>query len=425
MITYCVPTPTSREVLDTLDSSERQSETKQSSSTSRPIRVLFLIDHLGGLGGGETSLVRMVRRMPVDRVQCFLVTFNPWVSPVLRAQLNCPLYVFPLRRTFGLQAVRVARQIRHLLRSEKIDIVHTFFESANLWGGLVCKLGGGPILVSSRRDMNILRKRGKHRLGYAVVNRLCDRVLTVSDAVRDLCIREEHLPSEKVVTLYNGIELERISSVPLDWQLRERLGFAARDAIITSVANVRRVKGLDTFVKAALRVVNEFPNARFLIVGGENEADYAAELREEIHLKNLQRNVFLLGLSENVIPILKASQVFCLLSRSEGFSSALLEAMACCLPCVATRAGGNAEAVVDGRTGFIVPPDDHEAAADRILQLLRDSQRRVTMGDAGYRRVASEFTVSTMLTNLVSFYQQLVEERSPQDSPQSLRRNSY
>ena len=117
-------------------------------------------------------------------------------------------------------------------------------------------------------------------------------------------------------------------------------------------------------------------------------------------------------MTENVIPILKASQVFCLLSRSEGFSSALLEAMACSLPCVATAVGGNAEAVVEGKTGFVVAPEDHEAAADRVLQLLRDTQSRATMGDAGYRRVASEFTVHTMAANLVSFYEGLVRGRS-------------
>jgi glycosyltransferase involved in cell wall biosynthesis len=424
MLAHCEPTLKSAEVFNSLNSSQRPYPAGGAAATAPPIRVLFLIDHLGGLGGGETSLVRLVRRMPPDRVRCFLVTFNPSVSPVLRAQLDCPFYVFPLRRAFGLQAMRVARQIRCLMCAEKIDLVHTFFESANLWGGLVCKLGGGPILVTSRRDMNILRKRGKHRLAYALVNRLCDRVLSVSEAVRELCIREEHLAPEKVVTLYNGIELERIASIPLDWQLRERFGFAAGDPIVTTVANVRRVKGLDTFVKAAHRVVSEFPHARFLVVGGENEPDYAAELHEEIRLKNLAKNVFLLGLTENVVPILKASQVFCLLSRSEGFSSALLEAMACSLPCVATLAGGNGEAVVDGTTGFLVAPDDPQAAADRVLRLLRDSALRATMGDAGYRRVASQFTVSTMLNNLIAFYQQLVEERGRQGSHAMFPKNS-
>ncbi len=218
-------------------------------SDKRPLHVLFLIDHLGGLGGGETSLVRMVRLLPPDRVRCSVVALHEWVSPVLAQQLNCPLHVFPIRRVFDLRSFRIAMRIRKLIRSKQIDIVHTFFESANLWGGLVAKIGGGPALVSSRRDMNILRNR-KHRLGYALVNRLCDRILTVSDAVRDLCIRQERVLAEKVVTLRNGIEIERISSIPADPSLHQRCEFPAGDPIITTVANIRRVKGLDTLVKA-------------------------------------------------------------------------------------------------------------------------------------------------------------------------------
>jgi len=389
-------------------------EAVEARCATAPIRVLFLIDALRGLGGGETSLMRIVRLMPADRIQCSIVTLDDQVSPVLARQLTCPLYSFPIRRAFDFQSLWVASRLRRLLRTERIDVVHTLFESANLWGGLVAKIGGGPLLVSSRRDMNILRNRGKHQLGYALVNRICDRVLTVSDAVRDLCIREERLAPEKVVTLYNGVELDQISAIPFDRQLRERCAFSPSDPIITSVANVRRVKGLDTLVKTAGVVCREFPNARFLVVGGENEPDCGEELRADIQARNLQRNFFFMGLTEQVIPVLKTSQVFCLMSRTEGFSSAVLEAMACSLPCVVTDVGGNPEAVVDGETGFVVAPEDHLEAAHRILCLLGDPQRRSAMGAAGREVVASRFTATKMVSDLASFYERLVLERAGQ-----------
>jgi glycosyltransferase involved in cell wall biosynthesis len=353
----------------------------------------------------------MARLLPPDRIRCSIVALNAKVSPVLAEQLPCPLHVFPLRRTYDLNSFRVAAQIRRLMRSESVDIVHTLFESANLWGGLVTKFGGGPLLVSSRRDMNILRTSLKHRLGYLLVNRLCDSVLVVSDAVRDLCIREEHLAPDKVVTLHNGIELERISASAPDLQLREQWGFGAEDPVITSVANVRRVKGIDTLVQAARIVCREFPHARFVVVGGENEADYGKELRQTIQTMGLARNVFFAGLTEQVIPILKISQIFCLMSRSEGFSSALLEAMACSLPCVVTRVGGNSEAVLDGETGFVVAPEDHAAAGDRILRLLRDPQRRAAMGAESRRVVSDKFTAGKMAADLAAFYERLALAR--------------
>ena len=373
-----------------------------------PLRVLFMIDHLGGLGGGETSLVRIVRGMPSDRVKCSVVTLDERVNPVLKRLLTCPLHVFPLRSVFDLRAFRVAAEIRRLLRTEKIDLVHTFFESSNLWGGFVCKFGGGPRLVSSRRDMNILRNRGKHRLGYAIVNRICDRVLTVSDAVRDLCIKQERLAPEKVVTLHNGVDLEQISQVPPDSQLREKLHFASTDPIIACVANVRRVKGLDVLIRVAGIVCRKISNARFLVVGGENEPDYGAELRATVRQMGLEHQFIFLGLTPQVIPILKVSQVFCLVSRTEGFSNALLEAMACSVPSVVTRVGGNAEAIEDGASGFVVDSEDSAAAADRILQLLQSPQKRVAMGVAAHQRAVSRFSASQMVSNLASFYEQVV-----------------
>jgi hypothetical protein len=95
------------------------------------------------------------------------------------------------------------------MREENVEIVHTFFETSNIWGGLVTKIGGGPRLVSSRRDMGILRE-SKHRIAYRLVNRLCDGVVTVSDQVSRWCVREERIDPSKVITVRNRVELERL-----------------------------------------------------------------------------------------------------------------------------------------------------------------------------------------------------------------------
>src|SRR5262245_57722735 len=220
-------------------------EARPRAQGSRALSVLFLIDQLAGLGGGEASLIKIIRHLSRKEFHCSVVTLSARVNPRIACQLACPLHVLPVRRAFGLDSLRAAQQLRRLIRTDRIDIVHTFFETANLWGGLVSKLGGGPVLVSSRRDMGILRRSLKHRLGYKIINRLCDKVVAVSNAVRDVTLEQEGIARDKMVTLYNGVDLAGISSTPADDQWRTQHRCALTDPVIASVGNIRRVKGMD------------------------------------------------------------------------------------------------------------------------------------------------------------------------------------
>src|SRR5205823_11484112 len=136
-----------------------------------------------------------------------------------------------------------------LIRSQGVVVVHTFFETSDLWSSVVAKMSGCPILISSRRDMGILRS-AKHQLTYRLINSLFDRVLTVSEEVRSFCIEREGLEPGKVVTLYNGLELEQVSASNGMESLRDSLGLQCASHLVTTVAHVRRVKGLDTLIQA-------------------------------------------------------------------------------------------------------------------------------------------------------------------------------
>jgi glycosyltransferase involved in cell wall biosynthesis len=106
--------------------------------------------------------------------------------------------------------------------------------------------------------------------------------------------------------------------------------------------------------------------------------------------------------------VLKNVDVFCLLSRSEGFSNALLEAMACGVPGIATRVGGNPEAITDGLNGYLVHPGDAEQAAARILDLLEDPASAERMGRVARRTVESRFTIQVMVERLMALYDGLI-----------------
>lgn len=377
-----------------------------------PIHILYLIDVLWGLGGAEGVLLRIPRLLPKDRFRCTIGTFRLRPSHAFE-QLPCPVREFPVNRVFGMGAVKTALKLRKFIQTERVQIVHTFFESADLLGGLVARLSGVPVLVSSRRDMGILRSN-RHRVGYRVMSPLFDQVQTVSDAVRDETIRADRINPKKVVTIANGIEIGRIADAPADAAVRRALGLEGASPVIVTIGHIRRVKGYDVLLRTAAEVRRVHSNALFLMVGSVQEEDCERELREMIRQLDLQRTVRFVGkmANEEVWSVLKSADVFCQPSRSEGMSNALLEAMACELPCVATAVGGTPEVLQDGVSGCVVPSEDPHAAAVRILELLADPARARNMGSLARRVVEDRFSATTMIRNMVGQYDQLLQARA-------------
>jgi L-malate glycosyltransferase len=380
-------------------------ESVASYPSRRRVHVMYLVDRLFIQGGGEESLLRIVQILPRGRFRISLVTFEANVEAARTVrESGADLHVMPMRRVYDWNGLRTALELRRLIRSGEVDVVHTFFETSNTWGALVAKLSQVPVLVSSRRDMGILRLR-KHRIAYKVVNRLCDAFVAVSDSVRDFCIETEGLDPERIFTVHNGVDLAKIDAADGAAALKTKLALRDGSPVVTTVANIRKIKGLDTLLQAAAMVRREFPKVRFLVAGHCLEPAHYRELQGLVQHLGLTDIVTFLGHFEEVFSLLKLSNVFCLLSRSEGFSNALLEAMASGLPCVATRLGGNLEAIEDGRDGFLVPVENAEAAAHRIIMLLRNTDQAKNVGRAARKIVEDKFTAERTATRMVNLYE--------------------
>ncbi len=375
-----------------------------SNGGGRP-HVLFLLDNLWALAGAEGVVLRATRFLPAQGYRCSVGTFHELPTRGIAHEFPCPVYEFPLTRAVGLGAFRTAVKLRRFIVSEHVDIVHTFFETADLWGGVVAKLSGCPVLISSRRDMGILRSR-KHDLGYRALSFCFDQVQAVSEQVRQFTIQRDHLDPARVVTIPNGVEIDRIAATDPDPDLRRSLAANATSPFVVSVGHLRPVKGLDVLIRAAVQVCAELPETRFLIVGRFDDPPvYHQQLLRLVQKLGLTHNVHFLGGLDNVWPVLKACDIFCLLSRSEGMSNALLEAMACGLPCVATAVGGNPEVIEDGRDGYLVPNEDPQTAANRILDLLRNPEQAKGIGHAAKQTIMSRFLVQHMIARMTRTYE--------------------
>lgn len=363
--------------------------------------VLLVLDQFARtLGGGERVALRLASLLPKYGFRASILTFHLHPDTIALNKSPCPIYLLPLKKTYDLQSMCAAFHLRRFLKDQQVKLVQTFFESSDIWAGFVTKALSNAKLIWSRRDMGILRT-SKHFLAYRLMSSMPDAVFAVSDLVRQHCIDVDHIDPSRVFTVYNGLDLSAWNSAYSP--------FKPTDApVVTTTGNIRRVKGHDVFIRAAASVVKQFPQARFSIAGDVLESDYFSELQALVNELGIANRFHFAGGVSNLRDHLASANIFVLPSRSEGFSNAIVEAMASSLPVVATSVGGNAEAVKEGVTGFIVPPEDPDALAAAIARLLADPNRASEMGIAGKHLAANNFTLEAMMNTTTQVYRNLL-----------------
>ncbi len=372
---------------------------QQKSSTSTDTHILLMLDQFPPvLGGGERVVLRTAALLRDAGYRVSILTFAVECSGETLAHAACPIYLLPITGVFQPAALRAAWQLGRFLRRERVRVVQTYFESSNLFGGLTTKLLSRARLVWNFRDMGILRE-SKHRAAYRLLRRLPDHVIAVSEKVRRHAIQVDGIPSARVSVMYNGLNSRT-------WQGTSPGGTGGTPLVMT-VGNIRQVKGHDTLIEAAALVLKTMPEVRFQIAGEVLDRPYFEKMQARIASLGVTGSVDFLGKVDDPSPLLRRATLFVLPSRSEGFSNAIIEAMAASLPVIATSVGGNDEAVVNGITGLIVPPDHPQALAAALLHLLGAPELRTSMGLAAVERVERLFTEEAMLSRFRELYQQL------------------
>jgi glycosyltransferase involved in cell wall biosynthesis len=213
----------------------------------------------------------------------------------------------------------------------------------------------------------------------------------------------EGCPADKICVIPNGIDVERFHPRWPDRRLQEELDLPLRAPVVGIVAALRPEKNHEMFLRVAALVRGRLPDARFLIVGDGPQRQPLEALAQEL---GIAKAVHFLGTRSDVPELLSLIDVLLLTSLSEASPICLLEAMASEKPVVATRVGSVSETVVDGRTGYLVAPDDSTGMASRVLELLDDRDRAAHMGRAGREHVIARWSVDRM----VEGYQDLIAD---------------
>jgi glycosyltransferase involved in cell wall biosynthesis len=374
---------------------------------NRPV-LWMLLTRLAD-GGAERLTVELACRLPAHGYRVTLCTTRSHdeTAPFQAAQAGrlaaAGVQLVSIGRRHRLDSLKMGRLPR-LLRSNRVDVLHTHLFHSNLWGTILGRTAGVPVVVAHEHGWSYGRAY-RRWLDGLVVGRLASAFVAGSEWNRQQMIALERVPAQKCVLIPNAF-FPRPAS---DGDLRRELGLDKDAMLIGTVARLRAEKALDVLLEAFARVWRERPEARLVIAGdGALRADLERRARE---LGIAQATSFL-GRREDVQAIIEALDVTVVCSDFESTSLFALEAMTYGAVLVCTAVGGLRELLTDGVNGLLVPPRAPDELAGAILRVADDADRRERLGAAAMAR-ANEFSAETLVTRYDELYRSLLAKARP------------
>jgi len=384
---------------------------------NQPRPAVLFISWYAGLGGGETDLLMLAEGL-ADRVVPHLCLPRPGPLGEAWAAQGWPVHILPFRgaSTWFVPQVwarfPVVGRLKALLKRESIALVHSDYHALPyalpaahalglpvawvLWGWWFRPCPWQRAFFR-RPDLTVAR-------GQAIA--------------RGFLGEPPFMPPQRVPVIYPGADTARFHPGVDGAPIRALAGVPQDAPLLALIARFQPVKGHHTFQAMARLVLAQRPDCHFVVAGEETFGVSADQAYRDSILRTAQADPLLrerlhyIGFRADVEAVMCAADVVVCPSQFESFGKVNVEAMACARPVVSTNRGGPAEVVVDGQTGYLVPPDDVQALAERALALLADGALRARLGQAGRARVLAHFSAQEAVRRTWALFEPLLARSS-------------
>jgi glycosyltransferase involved in cell wall biosynthesis len=372
-------------------------------------KILFVIGSLG-LGGAEKQMALLIKHLERLNFDCHLFALEP-TGPLKNHLISAGVKIhnggyFSEKSKASKIYLLIRAQIRlfRVIRKIRPEVIHAYLPLTNFMGSLAGRISNVPFIISSKRALGNHQERNwVWRFLDMAAFRFSHCVTVNSNAVGEDTLKRDKGKASRIKLIYNGLDFSNFSNdSSLRIKIRKELEIIPDINLIITVANLIPYKGHVELIKAAALVARRYSNTVFLLVGKDH--GIRKNLEKLAQQLGLVDRIIFLGQRYDIPQLLAASDISVLPSHEEGFSNVVLESMAAGLPVVATRVGGNSEAIVDGMTGWLVPPQNPEQLAYKIIDLLNDSQKARRWGEQGEKRIKENFLVEKMVEGHLKLY---------------------
>ena len=294
------------------------------------------------------------------------------------------------------------------LRKEKVDILHTHLFEPSVVGLLAGVLAGTRYRVSTRHysDYHTRVNKNWHVRIDKMCNRLSHKIIGVSEHTSRHVVETENTKREKVITIYNGIDFDRVKTSDDDFRARIRKEFSAEDKfLILTTGRLHPEKGYPYLFEAAAKLKELTKKSFTWLIAGKGA--FEQEFREQVASLGADDVIKFIGFRQDMPDLMAAADLFVLPSVAEAFGVVFAEAIYLGVPIVATRIGGIPEIVSDGVDGILIPPADSDAIANNVANLLNNAEKLKSLASAGREKVIERFEFEDMTRRYEAVYESL------------------
>ena len=370
------------------------------------VPVVFVIDNMR-FGGTELNAVRTAALLDRERYDLRVVCLSgdgP-LSERYRA-MGIPIETLPMKSLYGTSMLVSGYRFVRYLRRERVQIVHAHDMYTNVFVMPWARLARTRVVIASRRWWHSL-PNSKLRYANIAAFRAADAVLANSPQVARSVEEADGVRPERIHVISNFVDDDAFAPLPAAERHAQLAAWGIPEGaiVVGCVARLVSVKDHATLLRAFGAVKVRVPHAHLLLIG---DGDTRSALESEAQALGIASSVTFAGELRSGQNHHRLFDLSVLCSLSEGFPNSLVEAMAAGVPIVATRVGGNVDAVVDGENGLLVEVGDAEGMSRAIGGLLEDGALRHAMGAAGRARAHERYRAAAAIASLDSMYQRLL-----------------
>ncbi len=368
------------------------------------MRILLLTTHLN-IGGISTYTVTLAKALKSKGHEVFVASNGGVLTPELTQAGISHIKIDILTKSeLSPKVFRAVFEISKIVKRLGIDIIHSQTRITQAAGFFISKSCGIPMVTTCHGFF-------RRNIGRTILPAWGEKVIAISDAVRENLINYFGVNKDRVCLIYNGIEVKKFLK---DFQeeekdkLKDKFGIKRNYSVIGMIARFTPDKGYYTLLRAFYRIVREKPNVQLVLVGGGDRKQDIINLSQRLDISD---DVIFVKPQINTVNALAVMDVFMFTpERREGLGLALLEALASGKPVVATNVGGISSIVEDGVNGFLVEPSKPEVLVEPVLKLLKDKALYAKMAQAGRETVVGKFSINGMADKTEELYKEVINK---------------